>query len=51
MKKPTKAQKKVEKVMREWKEGALHSGSAKGPRIKSQKQAIAVALSESRKRK
>lgn len=37
---------KVEKVMHEWKEGALHSGSKKGPKVKSQKQAIAIALSE-----
>ena len=37
---------KVEKVMHEWKEGALHSGSKKGPKVKSQRQAIAIALSE-----
>lgn len=40
---------KVGKVMREWKEGKLHSGSKKGPRVKNKKQAIAIALSESRK--
>lgn len=39
--------KKVKKVMEEWKEGDLHSGSKKGPRVKSQKQAVAIALSES----
>lgn len=41
----SKGMKKVGKVMREWKEGTLHSGK-KGPVVKSQKQAIAIALSE-----
>lgn len=45
----TKGKKKVEKVMHEYKEGALHSGSKKGPLVKNPKQAIAIALSESRK--
>lgn len=36
---------KVGKVMREYKEGTLHSGK-KGPVVKSRKQAIAIALSE-----
>jgi len=40
---------KVKKVMHEWKSGKLHSGSKKGPVVKSQKQAIAIALSEARK--
>lgn len=40
---------KVEKVMREHKEGKLHSGSKKGPLVKSRKQAVAIALSEGRK--
>lgn len=40
---------KVEKVMREYKEGKLHSGSKKGPKVKNPKQAIAIALSEARK--
>jgi ribosomal protein L21E len=39
------AAKKVEKVMKEWKEGTLHSGKG-GPVVKSQKQAVAIALSE-----
>jgi ribosomal protein L21E len=41
----TKSQKKVGKVMREFKAGKLHSGK-KGPVVKSPKQAIAIALSE-----
>lgn len=40
---------KTEKVMHEFKEGKLHSGSKKGPEVKNPKQAIAIALSESRK--
>lgn len=48
-KKPTKGQKKVGAVMHEWKEGTLHSGSAKGPKVTRQKQAVAIALSEARK--
>lgn len=45
MKKPNA---KVKKVMHEWKAGALHSGSKKGPVVKSQKQAVAIALSEAK---
>ena len=40
---------KVEKVMHEFKEGKLHSGSKHGPEVKSRKQAIAIALSEAGK--
>jgi hypothetical protein len=43
--------KKISKVMREYKEGKLKSGSKKGPKVKSRKQAIAIALSEARKAK
>ena len=43
--KPTKAQKKIGRVMREFKAGKLHSGK-KGPVVKNPKQAIAIALSE-----
>ena len=49
MKKPTKAQKKIGKVMGEYKEGTLHSGKG-GPIVKSPKQAIAIAISESKKK-
>lgn len=41
-----KATKKVAKVMHEFKGGKLHSGSKKGPVVKSRKQAIAIAMSE-----
>jgi hypothetical protein len=43
--------KKVEKVMHEFGEGELHSGSKSGPKVTNPKQAIAIALSESRKAK
>jgi len=38
---------KVHKVMKEYKEGDLKSGS--GAKVKSRKQAVAIALSEARK--
>lgn len=47
----TKAAKKIKKVMHEYKEGELHSGSKKGPVVKNPKQAIAIALSEAKKAK
>jgi len=40
---------KVQKVMGEYKRGTLHSGSKKGPKVKSRKQAVAIALSEQRR--
>lgn len=43
--------KKIQKVMTEFKEDTLHSGSKKGPLVKNPKQAIAIALSESKKKK
>lgn len=42
----TKSPGKVGKVMHEFKEGELHSGSKKGPKVTSRKQAIAIAMSE-----
>ena len=44
-----KSKGKVEKVMHEFKEGKLHSGSKKGPEVENRKQAISIALSEARK--
>lgn len=43
-----KAEAKVKKVMREFKENKLHSGSKKGPLVKNPKQAIAISLSEAK---
>lgn len=36
-------------VMSKWAKGQLHSGGPKGPAVKSQKQAVAIMLSEKRK--
>jgi hypothetical protein len=41
------AQEKIGKVMKEWKEGDLKSSS--GQKVKSQKQAVAIGISEARK--
>jgi len=43
----TKGKKKIRTVMKEHKEGKLRSGS--GGKVKSRKQAVAIALSEARK--
>jgi hypothetical protein len=43
----TKGKRKIAKVMREKKHGTLKSGS--GHKVKSRKQAVAIALSEARK--
>lgn len=48
--KETKGKKKIKKVMHEFKEGELHSGSKKGPIVTNPKQGIAIALSEARKK-
>jgi uncharacterized protein DUF6496 len=48
--KKSKGKEKIEKTMREFKEGELHSGSKKGPLVKSRKQAMAISLSEARKK-
>lgn len=40
----TKMKKKVKKVMKEYKEGKLKSGS--GDKVKDRKQAVAIAMSE-----
>lgn len=46
--KGTKKQ-KIKTELHKFKEGELHSGSKKGPVVKDRAQAIAIALSESRK--
>ena len=44
---PKKAkQKRVKAELHKFKEGTLHSGSKKGPKVTDRKQAIAIALSE-----
>ena len=43
--KKTKAQKKVSKVMREFKKGELNIGKS-SKKVKSKKQAVAIALSQ-----
>lgn len=49
-KKPA-AKKKMARVMKEFKEGKLHSGSKHGPEVTNPKQAVAIAYSEARKAK
>lgn len=44
-----KGKAKIHKVMKEFKEHKLHSGSKKGPEVTNPKQAIAIALSEARR--
>jgi len=38
--------KKIAVVMKEFKKGKLHSGSKKGPKVTSPRQAVAIAMSE-----
>lgn len=45
----SKKSRKIKKVLGEFKEGSLRSGSKRGPMVKSRKQAVAIALSEGRK--
>lgn len=49
MKKETKGKGKIKKVMGEFKENSLHSGSKQGPIVSNPKQAQAIAISEARK--
>jgi len=41
--------KKIEQVMHEYKEGKLHSHDKEGKAVTTRKQAVAIAMSESRK--
>ena len=44
---PKKAkQKRVKDELHKFKEGTLHSGAKKGPKVMDRRQAIAIALSE-----
>lgn len=45
-----KANKKIHKVIREFEEGKLHSGSKKGPKVKNLKQAVAIGISEAKRK-
>ena len=45
------AKDKIKFVMKEFKEDKLHSGSKKGPLVRNPKQAIAIAISESHKKR
>jgi len=49
--KEKRKEKKIEKVMHEFGEGKLHSGSKKGPVVTNPKQAVAIGYSEARKKK
>ena len=44
-----KAEKKMDKVYKEYGRGELHSGSKKGPLVKNIKQASAIAISEAKR--
>lgn len=44
-----KGKAKVAATMHEWGQGTLHSGSKKGPKVLSQKQAVAIAIAQGRK--
>lgn len=46
MAKKSKGKKKVARVMREFKQGKLRSGSKHGPKVTNPKQAVAIAMSE-----
>jgi len=48
MKKPNAKLAKIRTVMDEFKSGELHSGSAKGKKVTNPKQAIAIALNQSK---
>lgn len=43
--------KKMKRVMHEFKEGKLHSGSKMGELVTNPKQAVAIAYSEARRKK
>ncbi|HSX11281.1 MAG TPA: DUF6496 domain-containing protein [Chlamydiales bacterium] len=48
-KKGVKDSRVFKRVMREFKQGELHSGSKRGPVVTNPRQAVAIGLSEARK--
>jgi hypothetical protein len=50
-KKQSLASKKVERAVHEMKRGQLHSGSKAGPKVRSRRQAVAIALDQARREK
>lgn len=48
-KRESRSQAKIHKVMGEFKRGELKGGAGKHPKVKSRKQAIAIAMSEAGK--
>lgn len=47
--KTKRAKNKISKTMHEFGKGTLRSGSKRGPKVTSQKQAVAIALSQARR--
>lgn len=45
-----KANEKIHKVIREFEENKLHSSSKKGPKVKNLKQAVAIGISEAKRK-
>jgi hypothetical protein len=45
-----KANKKIHQVIREFEEGKLRSGSKKGPKVTNLKQAVAIGISEAKRK-
>lgn len=45
-----KAQSKIHKVIKEFEEGKLHSGSKTGPQVKNLRQAVAIGISEAKRK-
>ena len=45
---PVGKSRKFRMVLHEWGKGTLHSGSKSGPKVTSQKQALAIAFNQAR---
>ncbi len=48
--KTKKGKAKIKKTMDEWKSGTLHSGSKTGKKVTNRKQAIAIAISQAKRK-